>query len=262
MPALACPVHDAVTEAAMNQPNRIVILTGAGISAESGLATFRGPDGLWEGHRVEDVCTPGALAADPVLVHRFYDARRAALATVEPNPAHRALARLDAAWPGELLLVTQNVDDLHERAGATRLLHLHGELESTLCAACGERTRWTGTLPPGTVCAACGEPTLRPDIVFFGEMPYAMERVEAALAACDLFVSIGTSGAVYPAAGFVRTARHHGADTLELNLERSAGSGWFDESRLGAASLLVPAWVAEVLAGIGAIDDVKPNAMT
>ena len=231
----------------MTDARAIVILTGAGVSAESGLATFRGPGGLWEGHRVEDVCTPEALARDPVLVHRFYDARRAALATVEPNPAHRALARLDAAWPGELLLVTQNVDDLHERAGTRRMLHLHGELTSALCAACDARARWTGELPPGTRCAACGERALRPDIVFFGEMPYEMERVTRALAACDLFVSIGTSGAVYPAAGFVDLAARAGAQTLELNLERSAGSGMFGDSRLGAAGELVPEWVAETL---------------
>lgn len=226
----------------------IVILTGAGISAESGLATFRGPGGLWEGHRVEDVCTPEALAHDPALVHRFYDLRRAALAAVAPNAAHAALARLDAEWPGELLIVTQNVDDLHERAGTGRLLHMHGELTSALCAACDARVSWPGDLPPKTPCAACGAPALRPDIVFFGEMPYQMERIERALAACDLFVSIGTSGAVYPAAGFVQTARHYGAETLELNLEPSGGSGWFGESRLGPAGVLVPAWVDEVLA--------------
>src|SRR4051812_23468467 len=186
----------------MSDIRNLVILTGAGISAESGLATFRGPGGLWEGHRVQDVCTPEALAGDPDLVHRFYDARRAALATVEPNAAHRALAKLDAEWPGELLIVTQNVDDLHERAGAKRLLHMHGELNSALCAACGARSSWSGAMPPGTPCPACSEPALRPDIVFFGEMPYAMDRIEHALAGADLFVSIGTSGAVYPAAGF------------------------------------------------------------
>lgn len=226
----------------------IVVLTGAGISAESGIATFRGPGGLWEGHRVEDVCTPEALARDPALVHRFYDLRRAALAGVEPNAAHRALARLDAEWRGELLIVTQNVDDLHERAGATRLLHMHGELKSALCAACGARAEWTDALPPGTECGACGAPALRPDIVFFGEMPYDMDRIEAALADCDLFVSIGTSGAVYPAAGFVQTARHWGAATLEINLQRSQGSFLFEESRMGPASVLVPAWVEGVLA--------------
>jgi len=227
-------------------PN-IVILTGAGISAESGIATFRGPGGLWEGHRVEDVCPPEALAADPDLVHRFYDLRRAALATVASNPAHEALARLDREWPGELLIVTQNVDDLHERAGATRMLHMHGALKQALCAACGERFEWDGALPPGTPCPACGAPRLRPDIVFFGEIPYDMDRIEAALAQADLFVSIGTSGAVYPAAGFVRMASAYGAATLELNLDRSEGSGWFDESRLGPAGERVPEWVAQML---------------
>jgi len=234
----------------MTDIRNIVVLTGAGVSAESGIATFRGPGGLWEGHRVEDVCTPEALAADPVLVHRFYDLRRAALAGVEPNAAHRALADLDAAWPGELLIVTQNVDDLHERAGARRLLHMHGELTSALCAHCGVRRGWHDALPPGTRCAACGAAALRPDIVFFGEMPYQMERIEAALARADLFVSIGTSGAVYPAAGFVQLAEAYGADTLELNLERSAGSGFFAETRLGPAGVLVPDWVRGVLGAV------------
>ncbi|OYY72076.1 NAD-dependent deacylase [Sphingomonas sp. 28-63-12] len=231
----------------MDRHSTIVILTGAGISAESGLATFRGPGGLWEGHRVEDVCTPQALARAPALVHRFYDDRRAALAGVAPNAAHQALARLDAAWPGDLLIVTQNVDDLHERAGAQRLLHMHGELNSALCAACGTRRGWPGPLPPASVCPACAAAALRPDIVFFGEMPYQMERIEGLLRQAALFVSIGTSGAVYPAAGFVQTARHCGAQTLELNLEPSAGSGLFHQTRLGAASALVPAWVEEML---------------
>lgn len=235
----------------MSDITNIVVLTGAGISAESGIATFRGPGGLWEGHRVEDVCTPEALAADPVLVHRFYDLRRAALGTVQPNAAHRALARLDAEWPGALLIVTQNVDELHERAGATRTLHMHGELLSALCAACGERQPWRDVMPPRSVCPACERPALRPDIVFFGEMPYDMERIDAALSRCDLFVSIGTSGAVYPAAGFVRTAKHWGARTLELNLEPSAGSVWFDEVRGGAAGMLVPAWVDQMLGSLG-----------
>ena len=227
----------------------IVILTGAGISAESGLATFRGPEGLWEGHRVEDVCTPEALAREPEMVLRFYDARRAALATVDPNAAHRALARLDAEWPSDLLIVTQNVDDLHERAGAKRLLHIHGELLSALCQACGGRQPYAGAMLDGTTCAACGaKGRLRPDIVFFGEIPYEMERIEAALEAADIFVSIGTSGAVYPAAGFVRIARAVGAETLELNLEPSEGSFLFGERRYGPASVLVPAWVDEVLA--------------
>lgn len=251
----------------------IVVLTGAGVSAESGLATFRGPDGLWEGHRVEDVCTPQALARDPALVHAFYDARRARLAEVRPNAAHEALARLAAEWQGELLIVTQNVDDLHERAGAKRLLHMHGQLKSALCAECGGRHPWEEPMSPNSVrfersreagrwpstaldtngdfrtpeCPSCGAAKLRPDIVFFGEMPYEMDRIDAALSRADLFVSIGTSGAVYPAAGFVQTARHCGAWALELNLEPSAGSYLFSESRMGPAGELVPAWVDEVL---------------
>ncbi|WP_431469255.1 NAD-dependent deacylase [Sphingosinithalassobacter sp. LHW66-3] len=234
----------------MDDPIRnIVILTGAGISAESGVATFRGPGGLWEGHRVEDVCTPQALRRDPELVHRFYDERRAKLASVQPNPAHSALARLDAEWSGELLIVTQNVDDLHERAGARRLIHMHGALRSALCAMCGARQGWETALPPGTDCTGCGEAMLRPDIVFFGEIPYQMDAIAAALDAADLFVSIGTSGAVYPAAGFVQEARRSGVRTLELNLEPSEGSHWFDESRQGPAGVLVPQWVDEVLGG-------------
>ncbi|MEO5772602.1 MAG: NAD-dependent deacylase [Sphingomicrobium sp.] len=250
----------------------IVILTGAGVSAESGVATFRGPDGLWEGHRVEDVATPEAFRRDPVLVHAFYDARRAKLASVEPNAAHRALARLDAEWPGELLLVTQNVDDLHERAGSKRLLHMHGELKSGWCLACNERFVWDGRMHPnsvrpersrgtpgvstsldtngetGNVCPSCGDRgNVRPDIVWFGEMPYGMERIETALQGCDLFVSIGTSGAVYPAAGFVQTARYCGADCLEMNLEPSQSSIFFHESRMGSAGELVPVWVGEIL---------------
>ncbi len=226
----------------------IVILTGAGVSAESGVATFRGPDGLWEGHRVEDVATPQAFLRDPALVHAFYDARRAKLGTVEPNAAHNALARLDAQWPGELLLVTQNVDDLHERAGSKRLIHMHGELAKAWCLRCNARFGWSGAMGTGAECPGCGTSgMLRPDIVWFGEMPYEMERIDEALRRCDLFVSIGTSGAVYPAAGFVQTASYCGARTLELNLEPSMGSFLFDESRTGPAGTLVPQWVNEIL---------------
>lgn len=226
----------------------IVILTGAGVSAESGLATFRGPDGLWEGHRVEDVCTPEAYRRNPALVHEFYDARRAKLGTVKPNAAHVALARLDAEWAGELLLVTQNVDDLHERAGSKRLLHMHGELASGWCLSCDDRFGWTGPMGESAVCPSCENGgRVRPDIVWFGEMPYEIDRIDDALRRCDLFVSIGTSGAVYPAAGFVQTARYRGARTLEINLEPSLGSFLFDESRTGPAGELVPAWVEEVL---------------
>jgi NAD-dependent deacetylase len=234
----------------MNQ--RIVILTGAGISAESGLATFRAADGLWEDHRIEDVATPGAYRRDPALVHRFYDARRARLGQVEPNEAHRALARLDSDWAGDLLLVTQNVDDLHERAGSMRLLHMHGALTSGWCLACQERFSWTGPMGEEAACPECSAfGQVRPDIVWFGEMPYEMDRIESALRACDLFVSIGTSGAVYPAAGFVQTARHCGAHCLEINLEPSQGSFFFHESRIGKAGDLVPEWVREILSSPG-----------
>jgi len=226
----------------------IVILTGAGVSAESGVATFRGPDGLWEGHRVEDVATPDAFIRDPDLVQKFYDERRAKLKTVEPNAAHQALAKLDAKWPGDLLLVTQNVDDLHDRAGSSRLLHMHGELNSAWCLACDARSPFDGVMAAAPACPHCHQAgCLRPDIVWFGEMPYQMERIEQALSRCDLFVSIGTSGAVYPAAGFVQTARYHGAQTLEMNLDPSEGSFHFHESRMGRAGALVPNWVEEIL---------------
>ena len=231
----------------MNDIRNIVILTGAGISAESGIDTFRGGGGLWEQHRVEDVATPEAFARDPDLVQRFYDMRRAAIQTKQPNPAHEALARLDTGWDGELLIVTQNVDDLHERAGASRVLHMHGEHLNAWCTACDTRSRWTGTLLDRPPCPQCGERALRPDVVWFGEMPYQMDRIYAALRDADLFVSIGTSGAVYPAAGFVRDARNLGVRTLELNLERSQGSDWFHDTRLGPASEIVPAWVDEML---------------
>ncbi len=225
----------------------IVILTGAGISAESGLRTFRAEDGLWEDHPVEEVATPQGFRRDPVLVQRFYDQRREGILAARPNPAHEALARLEEGWDGELLIVTQNIDDLHERAGSRRVLHMHGEGLSAWCTACDARHRWTGRLLDGPACPSCGTAALRPDIVWFGEMPYQMERIFEALAGADLFVSIGTSGAVYPAAGFVQQAKQHGARALELNLERSQGSRWFDETRLGPASELVPRWVAEIM---------------
>ena len=225
----------------------IVILTGAGISAESGIDTFRSAGGLWEQHRVEDVATPEAFERDPELVLRFYDMRRAAIQTKQPNPAHFALARLDAEWSGNLLIVTQNVDDLHTRAGAKRVLHMHGEHLNAWCTSCDIRSPWTTPLIDRPTCPVCQARTLRPDVVWFGEMPYRMDEIYAALREADLFVSIGTSGAVYPAAGLVRNARELGAQTLELNLERSQGSAWFDETRLGPASEVVPGWVEEIL---------------
>ncbi|QZH75733.1 MAG: NAD-dependent deacylase [Erythrobacter sp.] len=231
----------------MTSPRNIVILTGAGISAESGLRTFRADDGLWEDHPVTEVATPEGFARDPDLVQRFYDARRADVQAAQPNAAHFALGRLDSEFSGELLIVTQNIDDLHERGGANRVLHMHGEALSAWCGLCNARHRWTGTLRDGPPCPACGQSALRPDIVWFGEMPYRMGEIYRAIATADLFVSVGTSGAVYPAAGFVQEARRVGARALELNLERSLGSAMFDETRLGPASALVPEWVEEML---------------
>ena len=235
----------------MAQVERIVILTGAGISAESGIDTFRSAGGLWEQHRIEDVATPEGFARNPDLVLGFYDSRRAALSTVAPNPAHEALARLEREFAGELLLVTQNVDDLHERGGSSKVLHMHGELKSALCLSCEVRSRWDAPMSDRPPCPVCQAPTLRPDVVWFGEMPYQMERIYAGLSACDLFVSIGTSGAVYPAAGFVQEARASGAATLELNLEPSEGTHLFAQARHGPASRLVPIWVDEILAAAG-----------
>ncbi len=226
---------------------KVVVLTGAGISAESGVPTFRDADGLWEGHRVEDVATPEAFDAAPAVVQAFYDARRAALAAVHPNPAHDALARLGEMLGDDLLLVTQNIDDLHERAGSAHVLHMHGELLAAWCTACGHRVRWAAALGHRPPCPGCGTPALRPDVVWFGEAPYEMDRILKALGEADLFVSVGTSGAVHPAAGFVQQARAYGARTLELNLQPSEGSRWFHESRQGPAGLLVPAWVDSML---------------
>jgi len=223
---------------------RVVVLTGAGISAESGVPTFRDADGLWEGHRVEDVATPEAFERDPDTVHRFYDARRAHLSTVEPNAAHRALAGLERDGRHRLLVVTQNVDDLHERAGSRDVVHMHGELLSARCLACDGRFRSDAPLVDRPRCPGCGERALRPDIVWFGELPYELDRIQSALERADLFVSIGTSGAVYPAAGFVSAARAYGARTVELNLEPSHGTDLFHDARHGPAGTVVPSWAA------------------
>ena len=236
----------------MTDIRNIVILTGAGISAESGIDTFRSTGGLWEQHKVEDVATPEAFARDPDLVLRFYDMRRERIQQVEPNAAHYALAELDRAWRGQgknLLIVTQNVDDLHERAGTERLIHMHGEHLKALCQACEIRSDWRSTMAERPPCPICGAAELRPDVVWFGEIPYHMPEIYAAIRTADLFVSIGTSGAVYPAAGFVRDAGQQGVKTLELNLEPSQGTRWFDEARHGTATELVPDWVDEILEG-------------
>jgi NAD-dependent protein deacetylase/lipoamidase len=233
----------------MRKFDNIVILTGAGLSAESGLGTFRGPGGLWENFRIEDVATPEAFARDPVKVHDFYNLRRRWHKAARPNAAHVALATLEREHGGTVLTVTQNIDALHEAAGTANLIHMHGELERALCASCGASVPWTDDLSIETLCARCGEAAMRPDVVWFGEMPRDMERIYAALAACELFVSIGTSGAVYPAAGFVMEARGAGAHTVELNLEASDGASFFAERIEGPATKIVPAYVDRLLAG-------------
>ena len=232
----------------LSDASSIFILTGAGISAESGVETFRDRGGIWSKVRLEDVATPEGFARDPEKVHAFYNARRAGLSSVQPNPAHRALARLEAEFSGRLTLVTQNIDDLHERAGSRDVLHMHGQLSRALCDRCGTKADAGGDLSIALCCPACGNAgTLRPDVVWFGEMPYFMDEIAARLAEADLFVSIGTSGAVYPAAGFVAEARSSGIATLELNLEPSEGTLFFDDARHGPATKLVPAFVDEIL---------------
>jgi len=229
----------------------IVVLTGAGISKESGLHTFRDPDGIWARYNISEVATPEAFINNPDLVHHFYNDRRAGLLdpAVQPNAAHLALARLEAEWPGDVLLVTQNIDDLHDRAGSKNLIHMHGELLKTRCNHCDLLTNWSEPLDQGIPCPSCAKPGgLRPHVVWFGEMPLEMERIYTALADCGLFISIGTSGNVYPAAGFVQMAREEaGAETVELNLEPSNGATLFEYRNYGAASEIVPSFVSSLI---------------
>ena len=231
----------------MEPADPIVILTGAGISAESGLGTFRDKGGLWSQYDLEEVATPEGFARNPALVHDFYNARRANCRTAGPNDAHHALARLEQNWPGPVWVVTQNVDDLHERAGSQNVVHMHGQLTRALCATCGHRWDAPLVMDPADPCPACAAQATRPDIVWFGEMPYHMDIIAQALTDCALFVAIGTSGQVYPAAGFASEAAAAGAVTRELNLERSDTSHLFDRVTLGKASDIVPAFVSEML---------------
>jgi len=224
---------------------KIVVLTGAGISAESGMGTFRDKDGLWTQVNIEDVATPQAFARDPAKVMAFYNARRLNCIDATPNAAHVALAELQRS-AHEVTLVTQNIDDLHEKAGATDIVHMHGELMRALCAGCGARWDAPPEMQVGEACPSCGAAKGRPDIVWFGEVPYYMERIERALAEADLFVAIGTSGAVYPAAGFVQMADAMGADTLELNLAPSDVASAFAQAEYGPATEIVPAWVHSI----------------
>jgi len=234
---------------------RIFVLTGAGISAESGLGTFRDKGGIWARYDPMKLATPQAFARDPKTVQAFYNARRQNLIAAQPNAAHAALARLERgleAQGGELVLVTQNIDDLHERAGSKRVLHMHGELLKARCPSCMQVADWRDELGDQDACPHCQKiGTLRPHVVWFGEMPLLMTEIDSALAVADLFVAIGTSGAVYPAAGFVSDARANSIRTYELNLEPSDNASVFDDSKYGMASVIVPAWVDEILSAIG-----------
>lgn len=225
---------------------RITVLTGAGISAESGLGTFRDKGGLWTKYPLEEVATPEGFARNPAKVHDFYNARRANAAQAAPNSAHAALARLQQAPGIDLVIVTQNVDALHEAAGATAI-HMHGELSRALCAACEHRWDAPARMSPDLPCPACNTPATRPDIVWFGEMPYHMDAIQQRLAVTDLFAAIGTSGQVYPAAGFVQIAREFGAETVDINLEQSDVARDFDDHLIGPATERVPAWVDRLL---------------
>ena len=232
----------------MIKARRIVILTGAGISADSGVSTFRDPDGVWAKYDYNDVATAEGFARNPALVHSFYNARRAHIQTVEPNAAHAALAALERRFGEALTLVTQNVDDLHERGGSSRVIHMHGELMKVRCGACGDVLMWNKDLSVETRCATCGKDRcMRPDVVWFGEIPMFMDEIAVAIAQADLFVSIGTSGNVYPAAGFVGEARSYGVPCIELNLEPSENAWAFTDARYGRASEIVPEWAATLI---------------
>ncbi|WP_434642203.1 Sir2 family NAD+-dependent deacetylase [Klebsiella sp. I138] len=241
--------EDKAAVETMDKP-RVVVLTGAGISAESGIKTFRAADGLWEEHRVEDVATPEGFARDPALVQAFYNARRRQLQSPEitPNAAHQALARLEAVLGDRFVLVTQNIDNLHERAGNQRVIHMHGELLKVRCSWSGQVLEWTGDVTAEDKCHCCQFPApLRPHVVWFGEMPLGMDDIYSALADADIFIAIGTSGHVYPAAGFVHEARLQGAHTVELNLEPSQVGSEFAEKHYGLASEVVPAFIDQLL---------------
>jgi len=227
----------------------IVILTGAGLSAESGLSTFRDKDGVWTRHDLAEVATPEGFARNPDKVQDFYNARRRQVAAAEPNAAHQALAELENKHPGQVLTVTQNVDVLHEAAGTTKLIHMHGQLDKALCTHCTARHSWADDITTATPCPKCGKSAgMRPDVVWFGEMPYQMDDIYEAVARCDLFISIGTSGSVYPAAGLVVEARRARARTVELNLEPSEGASLFAEAINGPATEVVPQFVERLLA--------------
>ena len=237
------PFNNKENEKGLKMYQQIVILTGAGISAESGLSTFRDPDGLWEEHKVEDVATPEGYARDPLLVEAFYNARIAQVrdGNIAPNEGHKALAKLEQEFGGELLVVTQNIDDLHERAGSRRLLHMHGELSKCRCPQSQQTFMLQDSFGPEHTCTCCiPAQRLRPHVVWFGEIPIGLDRIQDALDSCDIFIAIGTSGTVYPAAGFIDTANHHGLETIDINLAEADCHSKFQYHLQGEAGQLLP----------------------
>jgi len=244
--------RDCTKAHAIATAHQIVILTGAGLSAESGLSTFRHPEGIWSRYDYKDVATPEGFAKDPDLVHEFYNHRRAALKTVKPNAAHHALAHLEAAYPGHVLIVTQNVDHLHEAAGSKNVIHMHGQLLKALCTHCHKSHDWKEDMSTRSKCPSCGKKAaIRPDVVWFGEQPYAIDKIGQALLNCTLFFSIGTSGNVYPAANFVQVARNAGARTIELNVEATQQASLFDEKMIGPATTVVPLFIEGLIRSDG-----------
>lgn len=228
--------------------HNILVLTGAGISAESGLATFRGSNGLWNGHKVEDVATIDAFERNPEYVHRFYNELKPAISEAKPNPAHLALAKLEKEYTGRVDIITQNVDTLHEKAGNNNVWHIHGQIDQAVCLNCGEVVETWGEMNSQSICPKCHlQGKLKPNIVFFGEQLLYMDHVEKLLRQCDLFLSVGTSGVVYPAAGFVQIAKLNGADTYEFNLEPSANSYLFDHHSYGLSGTTLPPFVNELI---------------
>jgi NAD-dependent deacetylase len=225
----------------------IVILTGAGISAESGLGTFRDKGGLWKKFNPADLASPRTFAKEPARVHEFYNMRRANCIDAKPNEAHLALAKLERDYSGQVLIVTQNVDDLHQRAGSVNVLQMHGALLRAKCSTCGAKWQTALVMRAQDTCPTCHAQSCRPDIVWFGESPYHMPEIRTAIAACDLFVVIGSSGSVYPAAGFAAIAKKRGSQTLSINLDTSSAADQFDQQMLGPATRMVPRWINQVL---------------
>lgn len=231
-----------------SQYQNIVVLTGAGISAESGLATFRSSNGLWNNHKVEDVASVEGFARNPALVHDFYNNLKTEVQTAKPNPAHLSLTKLQQAFPGQVSIITQNVDTLHEKAGNQNVYHIHGQINQAVCLNCGQVLESWGDVDTETICPHCQiMGMMKPNIVFFGESLLCMDKVEELLRKCHLYISVGTSGVVYPAAGFVQTVKYYGAQTIEFTMEPTANNYLFDRHIFGPAGQTLPPYIDEII---------------